>query len=234
MRRTLPLFVLLLTLASIHSTSQQRKVIRDPTEYKAYMSALSLDNDPQKAAAMEAFIARYPSSVMKVDALAVAMDCYRRLYEVDKVEKTGLRILELDPNHIRALTILTGLNHAWATAAGDPQQAARFSPSAPIGGFFQWSSARMIFAGHSADQATGFFFRQHSKRTSPATTTRSSGPAFMNSAIRGMRPSSSRISGWHGCRGLRQESSSNQPTGRNPTNSPFSMVWQPCKKSQKN
>ena len=91
------------------------------------MSTLSLENDPQKAAAMEAFIARYPSSVMKVDALAVVMECYRHLYEVDKVEKTALRILELDPNHIRALTILTGLNHAWATSAGDPQQAAQLA-----------------------------------------------------------------------------------------------------------
>ena len=130
MRRTLPLFVLLLTLVSIHSASQQRKVIHDRAEYKAYMSALSLENDPQKAAAMEAFIARYPSSVMKVDALAVVMECYRHLYEVDKVEKTALRILELDPNHIRALTILTGMNHAWATSAGDPQQAAQFAQRA--------------------------------------------------------------------------------------------------------
>ena len=34
MRRTLPLFVLLLTLVSIHSASQQRKVIHDRAKYQ--------------------------------------------------------------------------------------------------------------------------------------------------------------------------------------------------------
>jgi len=130
MGRALPLLALLLIFTGIYSASQQRKVIHDPTEYKAYMSALSVDNDPQKAAAMEAFIARYPFSVMKVDALAVVMECHRRLHEVDKVEGTALRILEIDPNHVRALAILTGMNHAWATSARDPQQAAQFAQRA--------------------------------------------------------------------------------------------------------
>src|SRR5260370_37243958 len=51
---------------------QQKKEIKDPAEYNAYIAAMELKDPSQAAAkanALEQFIAQYPNSVVKDDAL---------------------------------------------------------------------------------------------------------------------------------------------------------------------
>src|SRR5579884_2581283 len=100
--------------ASAGSGSSQ-KVIKDPAEYNAYITALGNTDPAAKAAAMEAFVKQYPNSVVKVDALEQAMAAYQQLGNQAKVEELAAAIVKLEPNNVRALAILTFLARIKAT-----------------------------------------------------------------------------------------------------------------------
>ena len=97
------------------STPVSQKTIKDPAEYNAYITALNTQDPVQKAAAMEAFVAQYPQSVVKIDALEQAMAAYQQAGNQAKVEDAAKRLLQLDPNNIRALAIVTFIDRAKAT-----------------------------------------------------------------------------------------------------------------------
>jgi tetratricopeptide (TPR) repeat protein len=92
-----------------------QKVIKDPAEYNAYITALNMQDPAQKAAAMEAFVKQYPQSVVLTDALEQAMAAYQQAGNAAKVEDTAKRLLQLNPNNIRALAIVVALDRNKAT-----------------------------------------------------------------------------------------------------------------------
>jgi tetratricopeptide (TPR) repeat protein len=92
-----------------------QKVIKDPAEYNAYITALNTQDPMQKAAAMEAFVNQYPNSVVKVDAMEQAMAAYQQAGNQAKVEESARKILAGNPNNIRALAIVTFIDRAKAT-----------------------------------------------------------------------------------------------------------------------
>jgi tetratricopeptide (TPR) repeat protein len=91
------------------------KVIKDAAEYNDYVSALNIADPGIKAGAIEAFVAKYPASVVKLDALEQAMSAYQRAGNTGKVEEIANRILELKSDHVRALAVVTYLRRAQAT-----------------------------------------------------------------------------------------------------------------------
>jgi hypothetical protein len=110
------------------STSVQPKVIKDPAEYDAYMKAFNMQDPAQKAMAMEVFVKQYPQSVVLTDALEQAMDGYERANDQAqtpaererfhaKVEETARQMLQIVPNHIRALALVVVLERAKDPAA---------------------------------------------------------------------------------------------------------------------
>src|SRR5438309_2551521 len=88
-------------------TSQ--KVIKDPAEYNAYITALNTTDAAAKGAAMEAFVAQYPQSIVKIDALEQAMGAYQQANNQQKVEQIARQILTIEPNNVRALAIVVFL-----------------------------------------------------------------------------------------------------------------------------
>jgi len=103
-----------------------QKVIKDQAEYNAYMAALNLPAaNPQDAAkkgsAMEAFIAQYPNSVVKTDALDQAMAAYQAAGNQAKVLEIANKILEISPNNVRTLAIVTAMERAGATPQNAPK-----------------------------------------------------------------------------------------------------------------
>ena len=88
-------------------TSQ--KVIKDPAEYNAYITALNTTDPAAKGAAMEAFVAQYPNSIVKIDALEQAMGAYQQANNQQKVEQIARQILAIEPNNVRALAIVVFL-----------------------------------------------------------------------------------------------------------------------------
>ena len=127
MKRVLVTFVLALTTAALGqgtSPSQQppaqqpaatdqqgntptnQKVIKDPAEYNAYMTALNTTDPAGKGQAMEAFIAQYPNSIVKTEAMEQAMGAYQQIGNSQKVEQLARQLLQVQPNNVRALAIV--------------------------------------------------------------------------------------------------------------------------------
>jgi hypothetical protein len=104
------------------NTPTNQKVIKDQAEYNAYIAALQTQDPTQKAAAMEAFVTQYPNSVVKIDALEQAMQAYQQANNQAKVQETAARVLELNPNNLRALAIVTFIDRAQANT---PEKAAK-------------------------------------------------------------------------------------------------------------
>jgi len=91
---------------TLQQTTQQ-KVIHDPKEFKTYMDALRLKDAAARGAAMERFVARYPNSAARVEALEQAMAAYQDAGNGAKVVGTGERLLKSDPKNLGVLAILT-------------------------------------------------------------------------------------------------------------------------------
>ena len=101
--------------AEQQNTPTSQKVIKDQAEYNAYITALNTTDPAAKAAAMEAFVTQYPNSVVKIDALEQAMGAYQQAGNQAKVEDTARRILQINPQNIRALAIVTFIDRGKAT-----------------------------------------------------------------------------------------------------------------------
>src|SRR5215469_2542648 len=108
--------------ASQANTPANQKVIKDPAEYNTYMTALNTQDATQRGAAMEAFVKQYPQSVVLSDALDQAMAAYQAAGNQPKVQEIANQILQINPNAVRALAIVTFIERANAKT---PDQAAR-------------------------------------------------------------------------------------------------------------
>jgi tetratricopeptide (TPR) repeat protein len=98
---------------------QQKKEIKDPAEYNAYVGAVQQTDATAKLSGLEAFLAQYPNSVMKEDALELLMGTYQGAGNQAKVMDTANRLLTANPNNVRALVLLAFNERAaqkWADA----------------------------------------------------------------------------------------------------------------------
>jgi tetratricopeptide (TPR) repeat protein len=86
---------------------QQKKEIKDPAEYNAYMGAVGQADPTAKISGLEAFLTQYPNSVMKEDALETLMGAYQAKGDPAKMGDTAQRLLQANPNNIKALAIVT-------------------------------------------------------------------------------------------------------------------------------
>jgi hypothetical protein len=98
----------------------QKPEIKNPAEYNAYINAIQQQNPAQKAQSLEAFLQTYPSSVMKVDALELLMVSYQQAGDAQKSLDAATRVLQADPNSVRALALLA-YNYRAAASQGGPQ-----------------------------------------------------------------------------------------------------------------
>src|SRR5215467_14219151 len=98
-------------------TPTSQKVIKDPAEYNAYITALNTQDPAARGAAMEAFVKQYPQSVVLTDALEQAMAAYQAVGNQQKVQDIASQILQINPNSVRALAIMTYLERATANSA---------------------------------------------------------------------------------------------------------------------
>ncbi|MGZ4823330.1 MAG: tetratricopeptide repeat protein [Terriglobales bacterium] len=92
--------------------------IKDPAEYNAYVTALNQSDPATKAQALETFLQQYPNSVVKVSALELLMATYQQLGNSQKVTDAANRLLQADPNNLRALALLTYLYRQQAESGG--------------------------------------------------------------------------------------------------------------------
>jgi tetratricopeptide (TPR) repeat protein len=101
-------------------TAQAGPEIKNPAEYNAYINAYQQTNPAQKAEAFEAFLQTYPNSVMKVQSLENLMQAYAQAGNGQKAMDSANRVLQADPNNVRALALLA-YNYRAAASQGGPQ-----------------------------------------------------------------------------------------------------------------
>jgi len=100
----------------------QKKEIKDPAEYNAYVGAIQQADPNGKISGLEAFLTQYPNSVMKEDALEVLMSAYQQAGNQAKMLDTAKRVLQVNPNNLRALALLVFTSRQAAEAGQSPQQ----------------------------------------------------------------------------------------------------------------
>ena len=84
----------------------QKKEIKDPAEYNAYMGAAQQKDAAAKVSGLEAFVTQYPNSVMKEDALELLMGAYQQTGNQAKTLDTAQKVLQANACNIRALALL--------------------------------------------------------------------------------------------------------------------------------
>src|ERR1017187_3326792 len=77
--------------------------IKDPAEYNAYQMATTQSDPKAKAAALEAFLEKYPQSAVKQAVLDILIDTYQATQDPDNQLKAATRLLAVDPNNLKAL-----------------------------------------------------------------------------------------------------------------------------------
>ena len=116
---------------------QQKKEIKDPAEYNAYVGAIQQKDSAAQISGLEAFLAQYPNSVMKEDALETLMVDYQKTNNQAKMLDAAQRILQANPNNLRALALLSYMKRAQAEAGQDAQnnltQGAQYADRGPTG-----------------------------------------------------------------------------------------------------
>lgn len=78
--------------------------IKDPAEYNAYQMATTQSDPNAKAEALESFLKTYPQSQVKASVLDMLLDTYfQQLRSPDKALSAASRLLQVDPNNMKAL-----------------------------------------------------------------------------------------------------------------------------------
>jgi hypothetical protein len=114
--------------------AQSQKQIKDPAEYNAYVGAVQQQDAAAKISGLEAFLAQYPNSVMKEDALEVLMGTYTTAGNQAKVMDTANRLLAANPNNVRGLVLLAYNERAaqkWADAKAHAERGLQALPGMP-------------------------------------------------------------------------------------------------------
>ncbi|MCU1302553.1 MAG: hypothetical protein JWQ87_2837 [Candidatus Sulfotelmatobacter sp.] len=97
----------------------QAPVIKDPAEYNAYVGAIQQKDPAAQISGLEAFMAQYPNSVMKISALQTLMQDYQQTNNQQKTIDTAMKLVAADPCNVRAMALLAFFDRLKAQG-GDP------------------------------------------------------------------------------------------------------------------
>jgi tetratricopeptide (TPR) repeat protein len=101
--------------------NSQQITIQNPAEFNAYQQASTQTDPAQKAAALESFLSTYPQSVVKKAVLDELIVTYQGLNQPDKALSAATRLLQIDPNNMRAIYISVYIKKADCQKSVNPQ-----------------------------------------------------------------------------------------------------------------
>jgi hypothetical protein len=108
------------TAVNLGSNAQQAGGVQlSPAEYKAYNDAISQSTPQTKATALEAYLTQYPQSQVKAAVLEQLMLAYSGFDQAKTLDAAD-RLLQVDPNNLRALTFEVYFRKAAADQLTDP------------------------------------------------------------------------------------------------------------------
>src|SRR5204863_8704851 len=73
----------------------------------------------------EQFLSQYPNTVVKEESLEQLMASYQAANDAQKMQDAANRLLQVNPNNIRALALLTSFYRSQAQGQNNPQTAAQ-------------------------------------------------------------------------------------------------------------
>jgi tetratricopeptide (TPR) repeat protein len=79
--------------------------IKDPAEFNAYQMATTQSDPKAKAQALEGFLTQYPQTIAKNLVLDALIETYQQLQDPDKTLSAASRLLQVDPNNMKAIFI---------------------------------------------------------------------------------------------------------------------------------
>lgn len=96
--------------------------IQDPAEFNAYQNAITQTDPATKAPALEEFLTKYPNSVAKKTVLDQLVDVYQQTNppQTDKALSAASRLLQIDPNNMKAIFISVYLKKTQCQRSVDP------------------------------------------------------------------------------------------------------------------
>lgn len=96
----------LVGVPTLHAQEQSGTIsIKDPAEFNAYQMFNTQTDPKAKAAAGEQFLTQYPQSVVKDTVLDALIGVYQQLQDNDKTLSAASRLLQVDPNNMKAIFI---------------------------------------------------------------------------------------------------------------------------------
>jgi hypothetical protein len=112
------------TVSMVYAQGAQpsQLTIKDQQEYNDYSNAIG-QSGPAKSAAIEAFLTKYPNTVVKNDLLEVLMVAYQTSGDTAKTLATADRLLAADPGNLRALFVEVYNEETQAHAKSSPADA---------------------------------------------------------------------------------------------------------------
>ena len=101
--------------------SQQDKPIQmSDAELTLYNNAMNQSDPKAKAAGIEAYLTAYPNSAVKQEMLGILMAAYGAVPDIAKALDAADRILQVDPNNLRALYVEALIRKGNADSVTDP------------------------------------------------------------------------------------------------------------------
>jgi tetratricopeptide (TPR) repeat protein len=113
--------IYIVSAPSLRAQNSDQITIQNPAEFNAYQQATSQTVPATKAAAEEEFLKNYPQSVVKKAVLEDLLITYQQLGKVDEALSAANRLLQIDPNSMRALYIAAALKKSQCLKTNDAQ-----------------------------------------------------------------------------------------------------------------
>jgi hypothetical protein len=95
--------------------------IKDASEYNAYQMASTQSDPKAKIAGLETFLQTYPQSVVKKAVLDMLIDTYQSVQDQDKTLSAASRLLQADPNNMKAIFISVYIKKTQCGRTSDAQ-----------------------------------------------------------------------------------------------------------------
>ena len=113
------LLILCLLLQGAAAQAQTNTLDPIQVQLKTFNDAVTLKDAAKRAQALEIFIAWYPNSTLRIDAYEQLMAAWQNANDPGKADAAAVKLLQIDPDNVRALANRAYVGRARATA-GNP------------------------------------------------------------------------------------------------------------------
>jgi len=109
------------TLRAQAAQGSDQITIQNPAEFNAYQTASTQADPAARGTALEEFLTTYPQSVVKKAVLDQLIDTYQQVGDPDKALGAATRLLQLEPNNMKAIYLSVFIKRSQCLKASDPQ-----------------------------------------------------------------------------------------------------------------